>query len=41
MNKVTKAQGIKSFEEAKNVYVEPVTFQSKGIVTNTMKIQRH
>lgn len=26
---------------AKNIYIEPLGFQSKDILTNTMKVQRH
>ena len=36
-----KESGLQSFEQAKNVYVEETSFQMRGIVTNTMKIQRH
>lgn len=41
MNTVGKQKGLKSFEQAKNIYLEPKSFQEKEIVTNTMKIQRH
>ena len=40
-NKLGKESGLQSFEQAKNVYVEETNFQMRGIVTNTMKIQRH
>jgi len=32
---------LKGFEQAKNIYLEPSPFMNKGILTNTMKIQRH
>ena len=40
MNATAKENGLKSFEEAKNIYIEPKPFLEKGILTNTMKIQR-
>ena len=36
-----KKAGLQSFEQAKNVFLEPTPFMSKGILTNTMKVQRH
>lgn len=30
-----------SFEQPKNVFLEPSPFLNKGILTNTMKVQRH
>lgn len=36
-----KKAGLQSFEQAKNVFLESVPFMSKGILTNTMKVQRH
>lgn len=41
MNNAGKKGGLKSFEMAKNIYIEPAGFQSKEILTNTMKVQRH
>lgn len=41
MNNAGKKGGLKSFEMAKNIYIEPVGFQVKDILTNTMKVQRH
>ena len=41
MNNIAKVEGLKSFEQAKNIYIEPAGFMMKGILTNTMKIQRH
>ena len=36
-----KKAGLQSFEQAKNIFLEPTPFMSKGILTNTMKVQRH
>lgn len=41
MNAIAKKKGLKSFEMAKNIYLETTSFQEKDIVTNTMKVQRH
>lgn len=41
MNNIAKKEGLKSFEMAKNIYLEPIGFLARGILTNTMKIQRH
>ena len=41
MNALGNQKGLKSFEQAKNIYLEPKSFQEKEIVTNTMKLQRH
>lgn len=41
INEIGKKKGLKSFEMAKNIYIEPLGFQSKDILTNTMKVQRH
>ncbi len=41
MNNAGKKGGLKGFEMAKNIYIEPVGFHSKQILTNTMKVQRH
>lgn len=29
-----------SFEQAKNIYIDPETFVARDIVTNTFKLQR-
>ena len=41
LNKIGKEAGLQGFEQAKNVYLDPEPFLTKGIMTNTMKIQRH
>lgn len=41
LNEHGKKNGLQSFEQAKNVYFEPQPFLNKGILTNTMKLQRH
>ncbi len=41
LNKVGKEAGLQSFEQAKNIYLDPAPFMTKAILTNTMKIQRH
>lgn len=41
MNETGKENGLKSFELAKNIHIEIVPFLNRGILTNTMKIQRH
>jgi len=41
MNKVAKNEGLKGFEMARNIYLEPIGFMMRGILTNTMKIQRY
>ncbi len=41
LNKIGKEAGLQSFEQAKNIYLEFEPFMNKGILTNTMKIQRH
>jgi long-chain acyl-CoA synthetase len=38
---VGKQGGLKGFEMAKNIHLEPAGFMARGILTNTMKIQRH
>lgn len=40
LNNYSKKQGIKGFEQPKNVYLEPTSFQEKNILTTTMKLQR-
>ena len=35
-----KQNGLMSFEQAKNVYIEPTTFGDQNILTNTFKLQR-
>lgn len=41
LNTFTKKEGLQGFEQAKNVYLDPQPFMTRGILTNTMKIQRH
>ncbi len=41
LNNTGKEGGLKGFEQARNIYLEPLPFLAKGILTNTMKIQRH
>eukprot|EP00178_Gracilaria_changii_P010458 TRINITY_DN3048_c0_g1_i1.p1 TRINITY_DN3048_c0_g1~~TRINITY_DN3048_c0_g1_i1.p1 ORF type:complete len:126 (+),score=11.83 TRINITY_DN3048_c0_g1_i1:1651-2028(+) len=41
LNKVGKEAGLAGFEQAKNIYLDSSSFQERGVVTNTMKIQRH
>jgi len=41
LNAFSKKEGLQSFEQPKNVYIETEPFLSRGIVTNTMKVQRH
>jgi long-chain acyl-CoA synthetase len=41
LNAVGKEGGLQGFEQVKNIYLEPQPFLTKGILTNTMKIQRH
>lgn len=41
MNSVAKREGLNGFEMAKNIYLEPNGFLSKGILTNTMKLIRY
>ena len=41
LNAVGKEGGLQGFEQVKNIYLETSSFLEKGIVTNTMKIQRH
>lgn len=41
LGKIGKEAGLQSFEQAKNIYLETEPFLTKGILTNTMKIQRH
>ena len=35
-----KKSGLNTFEQAKNIYLESVSFADKKILTNTMKLQR-
>jgi long-chain acyl-CoA synthetase len=39
--KIGKEAGLQSFEQAKNIFLDTEPFLSRGILTNTMKIQRH
>ena len=41
LTKVGKEAGLTGFEQAKNIYLDSQTFTERGVVTNTMKIQRH
>jgi long-chain acyl-CoA synthetase len=41
INNTGKEGGLKGFEQARNIYLESEPFMAKGILTNTMKIQRH
>lgn len=41
LNQIGKVAGLQSFEQVKNLHIEPETFMARGIVTNTMKVQRH
>lgn len=41
LNEFASAEGLESVEQPKNVYLEPLSFQEKGILTNTLKLQRH
>lgn len=41
LNAFTKKEGLQGFEQAKNVFLDPQPFMTRGILTNTMKIQRH
>lgn len=36
-----RKKGLKGFELAKNIFIEPTSFEAKQIVTNTLKVQRH
>ena len=38
---IGKEGGLQGFEQVKNIYLETEPFLTKGILTNTMKIQRH
>ena len=40
LNNYSKKQGMKGFEQPKNVFLEPTSFQEKNILTTTMKLQR-
>lgn len=40
LNAYSKKQGLKGFEQPKNVFFEPVGFEKKGILTTTLKLQR-
>lgn len=41
LNAVGKEGGLQGFEQVKNIYLETQPFMVRGILTNTMKIQRH
>lgn len=40
LNAFSKKQGLSGFEQPKNVYLEPTSFQEKKILTSTLKLQR-
>ncbi len=40
MDSIGKQGGLMSFEQAKNVYLEPESFLAKGFMSSTMKLQR-
>lgn len=41
MNATGKNEKLNGFQLAKNIWLEPKGFQSKGILTNTMKLIRY
>ena len=41
LNNIGKQAKLQGFEQAKNIYLEHETFLVRGVLTNTMKIQRH
>ena len=41
LNNIGKEGGLQSFEQPKNLFIETEPFMARGILTNTMKIQRH
>lgn len=40
-NDKAKKSGLMSFEQAKNIFVEVKPFAAQGLVSSTMKLQRH
>ena len=40
LNTIGKAEGLHGFELAQNIWLEPLPFVDKGILTNTMKLIR-
>ena len=40
LNRVGKEEGLMSFQQAKNIVIDPESFGEKKILTNTMKLQR-
>ena len=40
LNEVGKREGLHGFELAQNIWLEPLPFVEKGILTNTMKLIR-
>lgn len=40
MDSVGKKNGLLSFEQAKNIYIDPEPFVNRNILTNTFKLQR-
>jgi len=41
LNAIGKQAGLQGFEQAKNIHLDTQPFINRGILTNTMKIQRH
>lgn len=41
LNDFATEDGLASFEQPKNIYLEPVSFETRKIRTSTMKLQRH
>ena len=41
LNDAAKKSGLMGFEQAKNIFVEVKPFAAQGIVSTTMKLQRH
>lgn len=40
LDAIGKENGLMSFEQAKNIHIDPETFVAREIVTNTFKLQR-
>jgi long-subunit acyl-CoA synthetase (AMP-forming) len=41
LNDFAKSEGLKNYELPKNVYLEPVSFRTQGILTDTTKLLRY
>ncbi len=41
MNTLAKSKGLAGFEMAKNLYIDVEPFLKRGVVSTTMKLQRH